>query len=89
MFLPTILFDLGIDPFHQSVPFHQHVGESGAGEDPDNFRAEGREVINATRKDPVNNSLITWSHDESYDMALSQPFAKDVFLVLNLVVVSC
>ena len=34
MFLPTILLDLRVDIFHQSVPLHQHVRESRAGEDP-------------------------------------------------------
>ena len=37
MLLSAVLLDLGVDPLHQGVALHQHVGEGGAGEDPHNL----------------------------------------------------
>ena len=37
MFLPTVFLDLGVDILHQGVPFHQHVSEGRACEDPDDL----------------------------------------------------
>ena len=67
MLLSTILLDLWIDPLHQSVPLHQHVGEGGAGEDTDDLGAEGRKVIDTSSEDAVNHSLISCRHTQTCD----------------------
>ena len=59
MFLPAVLLYLGIDPLHQSVPLHQHVGEGGAGEDPDHLGAGRRQVVQTARKDPINDLFVS------------------------------
>ena len=71
MLLSTILLDLWIDPLHQRVPLHQHVGEGGAGEDTDDLGAEGREVVDTSSEDAVNQSLISCRHIEVWDTSTS------------------
>ena len=62
MLLLTVVLDLGVDPLHQGVPLHQHVSEGGAGEDPHNFGAERRQVLETARKYFVHSLLVTGSH---------------------------
>ena len=43
MFLLAVFLDLGVDPLHQCVSLHQHVGESRTGEDSDHLNEIGSE----------------------------------------------
>ena len=43
MFLLAVFLDLGVDPLHQCISLHQHVGESRTGEDSDHLNEIGSE----------------------------------------------
>ena len=62
MFFSTVCFQFWVDKLHQGVPLHQHVSEGGAGEDPHNFGAERRQVLETAGKYFVHSLLVTGSH---------------------------
>ena len=51
--LPAVLLDLGVHVLHQSVPLHQHVRESGAGEDSHHL---GISIFSFFESPPVTHS---------------------------------
>ena len=64
MFFSTIFFNLWIDIFHQCVPLHQHIRESRAGKNTDNFWAYRRKIGQVTIKYFINGFFIHDGYEE-------------------------
>ena len=71
MLFSAVLTNFWVDPFHQSIPFHQHVSKGGTGEYSHNFGANWRKIHQTSSKNPINSLLI---HCSTYVTALRGNF---------------